>query len=47
MKKILITTLLLSLISNASMAWDGYDYEKGTIGKGNLVRVGEDIEFYE
>ena len=32
------------------LAWDGYDYEKGAfveIGKGNLVRSGQEIEIYD
>ena len=31
-------------------AWDGYDYESGSyveIEKGNLVRDGEEIEYYD
>tara|TARA_R110001592_G_C12819637_1_gene718840 strand:- start:412 stop:681 length:270 start_codon:yes stop_codon:yes gene_type:complete len=33
-----------------SFAWDGYDYESGNhveIEKGNLVREGEEIEYYD
>ena len=33
-----------------SFSWEGYDYNKGAyieIEKGNLVRDGETIEFYE
>lgn len=33
-----------------TLAWSGYDYEKGDfveIDKGNLVRSGNDIEFYD
>ena len=33
-----------------AIAWDGYDYESGgyvEIGKGNLVREGEEIEYYD
>ncbi len=33
-----------------TLAWSGYDYEKGDfveIDKGNLVRGGNDIEFYD
>jgi len=31
-------------------AWDGYDYERGAyieIDKGNLVRQGQEIEYYD
>lgn len=33
-----------------ALAWDGYDYESGSyveIDKGNLVRDGEEIEYYD
>ena len=33
-----------------TLAWDGYDYESGSqveIDKGNLVREGEEIEYYD
>lgn len=33
-----------------ALGWDGYDYEKGAaieIEKGNLVRDGEEIEYYD
>jgi pyruvate/2-oxoglutarate/acetoin dehydrogenase E1 component len=33
-----------------ALSWDGYDYESGSdveIGKGNLVRQGKEIEFYD
>ena len=42
--------LTLSAFSICSLSWDGYDYDKGThieIGKGNLVRSGNDIEVYD
>jgi hypothetical protein len=38
------------LFTSALFAWDGYDYSRGTyveIDRGNLVREGEDIEFYD
>ena len=38
------------MFSSFAIAWDGYDYETGTdveIEKGNLVREGEEIEFYD
>jgi hypothetical protein len=38
------------LISSQSMAWDGYDYESGgdiEIEEGNLVRPGEEIEYFD
>ncbi len=48
MKQILIAGLLL--VATSSYAWDGYDYDKGSyveIEKGNLVRHGEEIEYYD
>jgi hypothetical protein len=47
MKRICLAVLLLPL---SAWAWDGYDYESGTsveIDKGNLVRRGKEIEFYD
>lgn len=44
---ILIAILSIPVIS---FAWDGYDYESGNhveIDKGNLVREGEEIEYYD
>ncbi len=41
----------LSIIaSTPTLAWDGYDWERGSfveIGKGNLVRDGREIEYYD
>ena len=48
-KKIL-ATVLLSIITNSSFAWSGYDYDNKSeidIGPGNLVREGLVIQFYE
>lgn len=48
MKKILLLSFLT--ISFSAFAWDGYDYDKGAnveIDKGNLVREGNDIEYYD
>lgn len=48
MKKILIIALLLSV--SKSEAWNGYDWDNGTyveIEKGNLMREGETIDFYD
>ncbi len=45
----LIFIAMLSVIRPA-LAWDGYDYEKGSsveIEKGSLVREGEDIEYFD
>jgi hypothetical protein len=47
-----LTGFLIALISfsQVSYAWDGYDYESGSyveIEKGNLVREGEEIEYYD
>ncbi|MBI4825674.1 MAG: DUF5334 family protein [Nitrospirae bacterium] len=46
----LLIGLLIVLVPFTSIAWDGYDYDKGSfveIGKGNLVREGEEIEIYD
>ncbi len=48
--KNLIKLTLFSFIIQSSQAWDGYDWNKGKyveIEKGNLVREGETIDFYE
>lgn len=48
MKKVLLFCLLAASFS--AFAWDGYDYDKGTyieIDKGNVVRQGNDIEYYD
>ncbi|WP_273994320.1 DUF5334 family protein [Vibrio parahaemolyticus] len=51
MKKIITSTILgLFLYPLATLAWDGYDYESGNyveIEDGNLVREGEEIEYYD
>lgn len=47
MKKIIVIFLLFSMNANA---WDGYDWNRSSlieIEKGNLVREGEQIEFYD
>jgi len=49
MKKFVIPILII-LFSFPAFAWDGYDYERGSyieIEKGNLVRPGEEIEYYD
>lgn len=41
---------MLALLPSSALAWDGYDSETGSsveIGKGNLVRPGQDIEVYD
>ncbi|WP_460883876.1 DUF5334 family protein [Pseudaeromonas pectinilytica] len=48
----LVTLIAVGLFSIpiASLAWDGYDYESGNyieIEKDNLVREGEEIEYYD
>lgn len=46
----LAVLLALSPLALPAQAWDGYDYEKGTyveIEKGNTVRRGKEIEFYD
>ena len=48
MKKLILSFLVL--VAPAAIAWDGYDYDKGShveIEKGNLVREGQDIEIYD
>lgn len=48
MKKVFLFFLLAAAFN--AFAWDGYDYDKGTyveIDKGNLVRKGSDIEYYD
>ncbi len=50
MKLIKLLYVALLSISTGSFAWDGYDYESGNyveIEKGNLVREGEEIEYYD
>ncbi len=45
-----LIALLISLAPFTAIAWDGYDYDKGSyveIDKGNLVREGQDIEIYD
>lgn len=47
MKKLI---LLLALLPSLAFAWDGYDYQTGdyvSIDRGNLVRPGLEIEFYD
>ena len=41
---------IMTLCSSNAFSWDGYDWGKGRyveIEKGNLVREGETIDFYE
>ena len=50
MKKIIFTLSLILLMPDFVLAWDGYDYETGNyieIDKGNLVREGKEIEYYD
>ena len=47
--KIFIAFLTV-IVSTSSFAWDGYDWDRGSfieIGKGNLVRDGREIEYYD
>jgi len=52
MKKLILLSVLLTISSIASItafAWDGYNESTGEyieIGKGNLVRSGQEIEIY-
>lgn len=46
----LLIILFFVLYSGAASAWDGVDAETGEeveIGKGNLVRSGQEIEIYD
>ena len=48
MKKVIVLVLLLMCIP--VYAWEGYDYEANSavsIGKGNLVRRGSEIEVFD
>ena len=50
MKKVIIFLSAMIFMPTISLAWDGYDYETGNyieIDKGNLVREGEEIEYYD
>lgn len=47
MKKIIFCVLLLPV---SAAAWDGYDYDAGShieIERGNLVRPGQQIEYFD
>lgn len=42
--------LVALLVSAPALSWDGYDYDTGSsveIEKGNLVRRGKEIEYYD
>ena len=48
MKKFLLIALCITTLH--CFSWDGYDYDRGNyieIERGNLVRVGNDIEIYD
>ncbi|MFT0547837.1 DUF5334 family protein [Allopusillimonas ginsengisoli] len=48
--KVVVISVILSLAPACALAWNGYDYESGSfveIEKGNLVRTGRDIEYYD
>ncbi|MDA9817939.1 DUF5334 family protein [Flavobacteriaceae bacterium] len=50
MNKIFITIFIFVAFVQNSFAWNGYDWKTGQvieIGKGNLVRDGSMIEFYD
>ena len=50
MHKSCVAFCALILLSGPVLPWDGRDYESGSaveIEKGNLVRAGEEIEFYD
>jgi hypothetical protein len=47
MKRIFLALLLFPI---SALSWDGFDYESGTnveIEKGNLVRPGREIEYFD
>ena len=47
---LIVLTILVSNPVFPCFAWDGYDYDNSAsveIDKGNLVRSGNDIEFYD
>lgn len=47
---ILVLCAAVFFSPSIAIAWDGYDYESGSyveIEKGNLVREGEEIEYYD
>ncbi len=49
MKKLLTILAIFFMASNV-LAWNGYDYENDSyveIAKGNLVRPGKEIEYYD
>ena len=49
MKKVIVIFIIAISLSTA-IAWDGYDYDKGSyieIERGNLVRSGKEIELYD
>ncbi len=49
MRMLIFAVLLVGSLPLAH-AWDGYDYDSGSsveIEQGNLVRSGEEIEFYD
>lgn len=46
----LLTSLCSALLSATASAWDGYDWDNSadiTIESGNLVRQGQEIEYYD
>ncbi len=50
MLRVLISIALLDCLPALCVAWDGSDFEGGTsveIERGNLVRVGNDVEIYD
>ncbi len=50
MKTVIIALAIFLSVPEFLSAWEGYDYETGTyieIEKDNLVRRGEEIEYYD
>ena len=49
-KLIALALVTLMFIPLSSKSWDGFDYDKGShvaIEKGNLVREGSEIEYFD
>ena len=47
---LIVLLLIMFFLCSKSWGWDGYDYNSGSyieIDKGNLVRPGEDVEYYD
>ncbi|MFH7325947.1 DUF5334 family protein [Desulfurivibrio sp. C05AmB] len=50
MRRLVIVLFAVLAFAATSHAWSGYDYDRGSyveIERGNLVRPGREIEFYD